>query len=558
MHSLKVYKTISLAQINLQRETVGIFGNQLNIVTQKSEVHTIDGTPEKRIFWSIISDYGLKTGLCELIDNSIDYWMSTGKNGRLTIKINLDAERQLISVIDNAGGVKAENLKLLIAPGGSDNNPLSEVIGLFGVGSKRAGVALGEQVHIRTRYKNEKSFELNVTHEWLQSPDWQLPVYEVPDLPSSSTQVNISHLRDVLTADGIEEIKLHLEETYEWFIQQGCEISINAEKITGRKFDQWAFPPGNAPHKAELEYKHHDGGVVKATITAGLILDRIPEKENYGVYFYCNHRLIAKEVRSREVGYLISGEAGVPHHDSSLCRVIVHMQGPAMLMPWNSSKSAINYLHPVFHFLRPTIIQLTSHFSSLSRRLKNDWEANVFIHTTGNIQDVQADELASKKRLILPPLPRVNVSKMDKLKSRNSKRINDEPWLLGLVEAMGFLDVLGKQKLDTKNRIALILLDSNFEISLKEFIVHETKLFPPNIYNDTKITALFSNRGNVINEVVAKISIPAELVRKAKHYYMMRNKLIHERATVGITDGDVQNYKNTIEAILKILFKLKF
>src|SRR5690348_17101773 len=35
-------------------------------VTKKTEIGPVDGTPDKRMYWSIISDYGLKTGLCEL------------------------------------------------------------------------------------------------------------------------------------------------------------------------------------------------------------------------------------------------------------------------------------------------------------------------------------------------------------------------------------------------------------------------------------------------------------------------------------------------------------
>jgi hypothetical protein len=56
---------------------------------------------------------------------------------------------------------------------------------------------------------------------------------------------------------------------------------------------------------------------------------------------------------------------------------------------------------------------------------------------------------------------------------------------------MGVLEVIGKQKLSTKNRIALVLLDSNFEIALKEFIVSRTDLFPPQPYPDTRIATIF-------------------------------------------------------------------
>ncbi|GLQ83069.1 hypothetical protein GCM10007881_65920 [Mesorhizobium huakuii] len=45
---------------------------------------------------------------------------------------------------------------------------------------------------------------------------------------------------------------------------------------------------------------------------------------------------------------------------------------------------------------------------------------------------------------------------------------------------MGMVDLIFRQKIDTRNRLVLILLDSNFEIVLKEFIVARADLFPPN------------------------------------------------------------------------------
>jgi hypothetical protein len=67
---------------------------------------------------------------------------------------------------------------------------------------------------------------------------------------------------------------------------------------------------------------------------------------------------------------------------------------------------------------------------------------------------------------------------MADLKERNKKILDNQPWTLGIIEAMGMLEIVIKQKFDTKNRVALILLDSNFEIALKEFIVNRTDLYP--------------------------------------------------------------------------------
>jgi hypothetical protein len=149
-----------------------------------------------------------------------------------------------------------------------------------------------------------------------------------------------------------------------------------------------------------------------------LIRDRIPEQDNYGVYFYCNHRLIEKELKVRDVGYFVTAEAGVPHPDASLCQVIVHLQGAAQLMPLNSGKSAINFDHEVFQYVRPTLIQLTSYSSSLSRRLKDDWDKKVFRFTSGDIEKTEPENVTVRNPLVLHPLPRVNKPQVEKLKSR--------------------------------------------------------------------------------------------------------------------------------------------
>lgn len=71
------------------------------------------------MFWSIINDYDITTALTELVDNSIDTWMAKKNRGQLTVSLELDIERQLIVLSDNAGGVSRPNLRYLITPGGA-------------------------------------------------------------------------------------------------------------------------------------------------------------------------------------------------------------------------------------------------------------------------------------------------------------------------------------------------------------------------------------------------------------------------------------------------------
>ena len=104
-------------------------------VDRKREITTLDATPEKQMFWSIISDYDLKTGICELVDNAIDIWSLSQRSTSLQIDIDVDFDRQFLTITDNAGGVRFEDLRLLVAPGGSKNPPEGSTIGIFGVGS---------------------------------------------------------------------------------------------------------------------------------------------------------------------------------------------------------------------------------------------------------------------------------------------------------------------------------------------------------------------------------------------------------------------------------------
>src|SRR5450631_2636446 len=107
----------------------------------------IDVTPEKRIYLSVISEYDLLKSVCELVDNAIDFGKRNNK-ANPNIKISIDTTRQSISIEDNAGGVPASELGLLFSPGRTTNDVSDSGIGYFGVGAKRAVIALAQDVTI--------------------------------------------------------------------------------------------------------------------------------------------------------------------------------------------------------------------------------------------------------------------------------------------------------------------------------------------------------------------------------------------------------------------------
>jgi sensor histidine kinase regulating citrate/malate metabolism len=123
----------------------------------KKEVDMVNAVPSKRLFLSIIADYNLNRSICELVDNAIDIWIKSEEKKSIEIKVDLDLNQQTIFISDNSGGVKKSDLHLIVGPGQTSNLSADETIGIFGVGTKRAVVALAQDIKITTRYKRNKT-----------------------------------------------------------------------------------------------------------------------------------------------------------------------------------------------------------------------------------------------------------------------------------------------------------------------------------------------------------------------------------------------------------------
>lgn len=341
-----------------------------------------------------------------------------------------------------------------------------------------------------------------------------------------------------------------MSQVYAKFIGESCDIRVNGASVGRTDFDAWAYPPEHLPKQSEFKIYPNDAEAVDVKLTAGLLQDRDPVEENYGVYIYCNNRLILAHEKSYEVGFF-KGEAGVPHPDASLARTIVELSGPPELMPWTSSKSGINWSHPTYLEIRELIIALTTHFTKVSRRLKNVRDEQVFSHQTGDVVVIDLEGDGTAKRVVdLPLLRGRRKSYPDRVLDQNSEVIAEKPWTLGLVEAMGVADTISRKRIQTRNRISLVILDSNLEIALKEFIVHRADLFRPDQFGDARLLEIFRRRHEVINLVKPHLQLTEEIWDKVRHYYDRRNKLVHERATLQITDFELEDYRSIVETVL--------
>jgi Histidine kinase-, DNA gyrase B-, and HSP90-like ATPase len=524
----------------------------------KKQIDVVDATPSKRLYLSIIADYDLNKGICELIDNALDIWIKNQKASHLSIDISLDTTQQTIIIKDNAGGISKEDLSNVVGPGHTSNAEKDETIGIFGVGTKRAVVALAQDIKIKTRKLSGSSYQVEFDDNWLlSSEDWQLPVYEVTEINPNSTVIELTRLRIQLEDTKCDILRTHLGATYSQFLyHNNLKIRINGSEITPVNFEKWAYPPDFEPRCYSGEIQTSTEEAVRIKAIAGLTTESNPSGGEWGVYVYCNERLIAGGLKTFDVGFA-SGLAGKPHPDISLMRVLLFIAGSAKFMPWNSSKSEINSSHEVFLAIQTWLIHVVKDYASLSRRfnkLEGGWPENVFKYTSGSIRNEIVSDFRTANTSYLPKLPDFQPRLPDKIKNANKVVVQTKPWTRGLYESIIAVDVISKKNLEQKNRICLILLDSTLEIAFKEYLVNESGI----AYSDERIQRIFQNRSQVHQEVkqTAFKKISASDWMTIEYYYKIRCDLIHRKATASITDNDLITYRGIVVKVLQRLFGL--
>lgn len=516
----------------------------------KQEIDIINATPSKRIYRSIIADYDLNTAICELIDNALDARKSKPQEEQLVIIIDIDTEQQSILIEDNACGVTKEELKKLISPGETSSDGIEGAIGIFGVGSKRAVVALAQDIQITTRCQESKTYRLEYDDEWLKTEDWDLLYYEVDDVKPNTTKIELSKLRFKIEENAVENLRRHLETIYAHFIRDNdVQIILDDELIEGKFFDQWAFPPECTPTtfiKRMIDFKSRREIVFE--LTSGLTYEKGSITGDYGVFIYCNKRLISRGLKSPQVGF-----NGVPHPSLSLARVIVNLSSSSDLMPWVSSKTGISYNHPTFGLIREDIIEAVKNSTKLSKRLKEDSETRVEPFKEGIILVKNLGITERIKPSKLPPLPKIRRSYKDDVISLNKVLGARKPWTKGLYESLIAEELIFKQKqLSQKNRIALIILDSAVEIGCKEYLAKESS----SGISEERLSKM--NRIDLQKEVEKDVLTGDDIWRRFRHYYYDRCHLIHKRASGGVADADILQLREDVKTFFNTAFGIIF
>lgn len=290
---------------------------------------------------------------------------------------------------------------------------------------------------------------------------------------------------------------------------------------------------------------------IRFEITSGLINEK-GKTGDYGVYIYCNKRLIVKARRSAEVGFM-TGLAGQPDNRMSLARIIVKLDGPSNDMPWTSNKADINYNHFVFQAIKKDIIQAVKIFAKLSRRLYPEFEEAVLPFKTGDIEveSVKKDQLIKQNRY--PAVPKKSVYYKETVFVLNEDLAQVKPWVRGLYEGIVAEEMISTKKILTqRTRLSLLLLDGILEIAFKNFLAFE--IDPP--VGDAKLSNL--KRFEVHEEVESRLLTGDKIWGRINYFYKMRCELAHRKADFPVPNKDIEVFRADVITILRAAFNIEF
>lgn len=515
------------------------------------QIGMLNAVPSKRLFLSIIADYDLNKSICELIDNSFDMWTRNQRSGSVNIAVTLDRHDNRIVVEDDAGGIEKDNLTFIVGPGQSGSNATDDTIGIFGVGTKRAVVALAKDVRITTRAPGGNTHQIMFDDKWIEHEDWSLPLFEVDELPQGVTRVELSRLRVGIGSEEEELLRDHLGSTYAKFLTMPeVVLTLNDQPIQPRFFDQWSYPPNFEPRRYHGHMRTPAGREIALEVLAGLSNESSPTTGEYGVYFYCNDRLVAPAMKTIEVGFM-RGLAGPPHPKISLTKVIVSVKGDASEMPWNSSKSDISTNHHTFLALHKWLVKVVSDYARMSRLWQGDWPDKVFRHKIGAMSEMPIEDAIEANRSFLPDPPPSRQRLPERVAKVNRTLAKKKPWIVPLYEGVVAADVVGKQALDNANWLALNLLEVTLVAALKAWLLNESG----SDASDAKLRKLLS-------DPKPSQSLRDSIPLTGDHWdeiALMRQNI--DRLTYGTTnpivrDEELSSANRLVKGILQALFEV--
>jgi len=283
-------------------------------------VETASAEPQKRLFLELLTrDITLEDAVLDLIDNSLNSVIAAGgiKLERdfdaviadeydlkrfSAFEINIQYDEREFSLTDNCGGITYQAAKEHVFEFGKSDAPAdSDTLSVYGIGLKRALFKLGNKVSVSS-YNDVPFVVAFLASAWSRKHDWTVPLrtLRAGHIAAGSTCIRVSQLFDDMrqrmkSSDFDTSLRRRIKETYCFFINRFCRISVNGVPVEGEPISVGS-EEGLNPAVQKIEERG-----ITAIVMAGLA----PRREDRwiaaeaGWYIFCNGRAVVFADRSR-------------------------------------------------------------------------------------------------------------------------------------------------------------------------------------------------------------------------------------------------------------------
>jgi len=221
------------------------------------KANVLDITPTPRIL-RVVGEIPFDTWQCiaELVDNSIDAFMSEGTEGHEDRERHISvswsnesaaAQSRTVEVIDNACGMTIEQLQNAVRAGYSSNDPLGN-LGLFGMGFNISTARLGELTTIMSTRSGDTEWvgiEIDI-QKLIESKHFNAPIIRAAkDNPQESgTKIKVSRLKAGILAtlsNKENEIRQRLEAIYSPLLnKREISILVRGKQLVAKSHCIWS------------------------------------------------------------------------------------------------------------------------------------------------------------------------------------------------------------------------------------------------------------------------------------------------------------------------------
>jgi hypothetical protein len=381
----------------------------------------VKGSPSKGFFINMITrDIALGDAILDLLDNAVDGIKRTAGNGPApadyaSFFAEVEFSRDVFKINDNCGGIPLEIAKEYAFRFGKPDDVITapHLIGLYGIGMKRALFKMGKVIDVSTS-TGAVSYTVAIdVDDWRgqAEDDWDFPLRNVREGGSEDpvgTRITVTKLHDWIAKEFETPVFNNtlirsIQRDYAFILDRGFRITVNGVQVDG-KMPTLRVGSDIAPVK--LEYA--DDGV-QVEIVAGLAApppeddspqQRYPEQDLYGWYVVCNERVVVTADKTPLTGWGVDPVPAWHPQFFGFIGLVRFEADNAQLLPWRTTKRDVDPSSPVYKRALVKMREISKEFTEYTNRRKS--ELSRAREAENASKPVAVSKLSPSVRLMLP------------------------------------------------------------------------------------------------------------------------------------------------------------